>query len=122
MSYARLKNGKQTGKSFERADKIKIKELEKTVSENTTVLKITSKPRVAYTETARMNLVQGTVKIAVEFGADGEIKFILPFRTLPYGITEGCVEAVKKIKFEPATENGKSVSSISIISYSFTIY
>ncbi len=122
MSYARLKNAKQAGKALNKADKIKPEELEKTANKNNTALKIISKPRASYTDEARMNQVQGTVKIAVEFGADGEIKFILPFRTLPYGITEGCVEAVKKIKFEPATENGKSVSSISIISYSFTIY
>ena len=121
MSYARLKNEKQAVKAFKKADKIRTEEPVKS-DEKLTPLKITSKPRANYTDSARMNMVQGTIKLAVEFGADGKIKAIIPFQKLPDGLTENCVEAAKNIKFEPAAKNGQAFSTIGILSYSFTIY
>lgn len=119
MSQAQLKNKSQAAKSFKIADK--ITDEEKQVA-NQTKLKIVSKPRAAYTDEARSSQTQGTIKLAVEFGADGSIKAIFPFQTLPYGLTENCVESVKNIKFEPATKSGKAYSMVKILSYSFTIY
>jgi hypothetical protein len=80
------------------------------------------KPRASYTDEARMENVTGTIKIAVEYGADGKIGFIFPFQTLPDGLTNSAVRAAKLIEFKPATKGGKPVTSVTIISYSFEIY
>ena len=121
MSYANLKNDKQAVKAFKKADKIELKAPTEADAKETSV-KITSKPQVRYTDTARMNNVQGTVKLAVEFGADGMIKSVYAFQKLPDGLTENSIETAKKVKFEPATKDGKAVSSIGILFYSFSIY
>ena len=120
MSQARLKKQSQAVKALKQADKIftKNKETDTTKAQ----VKIISKPRAAYTDEARMNQTQGLIKVAVEFGADGTIKGVFPFQTLPYGLTENCVESAKNIKFEPVTKDGKAYSTIGILTYSFTIY
>ena len=85
-------------------------------------LKITSKPRASYTDEARKNQVTGMVRLVVEFGADGKIKAILPVLGLPDGLTEMCIEAAKKIRFEPAWKNEKPVPVVTTIEYSFSVY
>jgi tetratricopeptide (TPR) repeat protein len=120
MSQAKLKNKSQAAKAFKKADNISNTATE--TDKTQTGVKIISKPRAGYTDAARASQTQGTIKLAVEFGADGDIKAVFPFQTLPDGLTENCVESVKKIKFEPATKDGKAYSVIKIISYSFTIY
>ena len=120
MSQARLKKQSQAEKSFKKADKISVKNKESSVT--AVGVKIISKPRAPYTDSARMNQTQGIVELAVEFGADGTIKGVFPFRQLPYGLTENCVESAKNIKFEPATKDGKAYSTIGILTYTFTIY
>lgn len=111
-------DGKQALKAFKKADKL---EEIKFVGNDTNV-KITAKPRPSYTDSARGNLTQGTVKLIVEFGADGTVKRIFPFEALRDGLTEQSISVARKIKFEPATRNGKPVVSIAIVKYSFTIY
>ncbi len=85
-------------------------------------LKIISKPAVGYTEAARRNKVEGNIKVAVEFGADGKIGFVFPFQDLPDGLTANVVNAAKSIKFESAVTNGKPVTTVSVIEYSFSIF
>jgi tetratricopeptide (TPR) repeat protein len=121
MSYASLKNKKQAVNAFKKAEKVVLKE-PKESDEKETPVKIISKPRAQYTDSARQNQVQGTIKLAVEFGADGTIKAVFAFQTLPDGLTENCIEAAKQTKFEPATKDGKAVASVAILVYSFTIY
>lgn len=120
LSQARLKKQSQAVKALNKADKISAKKKES--AEAQAQVKITSKPRPMYTDSARMNQVQGKIKIAVEFGADGNIKGVFPFQTLSDGLTQQAVEAVKKIKFEPAMKDGKAYSTIGILTYQFTIY
>jgi len=120
MSYAKLKNKSEAVNAFKRAEKAGFKE-EKT-NDKQTPLKIIKKPQARYTDSARSNGIQGTVKVAVEFGADGKIKDIFPVQRLADGLTENVVAAVREINFEPATSGGKAVTTIKILSYSFTIY
>lgn len=119
MSHSKAKRKSEAVNAFKAADKIPDK------ADNPdpaiTKLAIVSKLRVTYTEAARANQIQGVVKLAVEFGADGKIKSIVPFRLQPFGLTEAVVEAVQEIKFEPAKKNGQPFSTIRIIEYSFTI-
>jgi TonB family protein len=120
MSNARLENKSEAVKAFKKAEKTVFKE--EKAGENQTPLKIISKPQARYTDAARSDGIQGTIKVAVEFGADGKIKEIFPYRTLSGGLNENVVAAVEKIRFEPATRDGKTVLTIKILSYTFTIY
>jgi tetratricopeptide (TPR) repeat protein len=120
MSQARAKNRSEAVKAFKKADK--IADDENRSDPTVTNLKITYKPRATYTDAARASQTQGTVKLAIEFGADGQIKAVVPFQTLLDGLTENCVAAAKGIKFEPAKKDGQPFSTIKIISYSFSIY
>ena len=85
-------------------------------------MKIISKPRVAYTETARTNKVEGTVIVRVTFLANGTIGEVTPVRGLADGLTQQAIDAAKLIKFEPATRNGKPVTTTRQVQYSFTLY
>jgi TonB family protein len=118
MSYARLKRTEEALKAFDEADNLTGMKL----LENEEPPKTLSKPRAAYTDEARANGVTGTVKLAVEWGADGEIKFIFPYKTLPDGLTEQVIEAAKKVRFEPAKRDGKPINFITTLEYAFSIY
>jgi hypothetical protein len=63
----------------------------------------------------------GIVRLAIEFGADGNIKSIIPVQSLPDGLTENCIAVAQNIKFEPAQKNGKPVTYIKVIEYTFDI-
>jgi tetratricopeptide (TPR) repeat protein len=118
MSLARLKKTSKAVDALNKADKISSKEN----VENKNGVKIVAKPRASYTDAARENQTQGIIALAVEFGADGTIKGVFPFQTLPNGLTENAIRVARKIKFEPATKDGKPIFAIRIIKYSFTIY
>lgn len=85
-------------------------------------LKITSKPRASYTDRARMNSVQGTITIAVLFGASGRVEMLLVLKGLEPSLDRNAIAAAKQIKFEPQTKDGKPVSVVKTIQYSFSIY
>lgn len=117
-SYVKLKKEKEAVKAFGKTGSIyseKIPTYDKK-------LKITSKTPVTYTQAARNNGITGKIKLAIEFGADGKIGFVFPFTTLPDGLTENAVKAAKEIKFEPAEKNGKRITVVTVVMYSFDIY
>lgn len=89
---------------------------------NITPLIIKSKPRAAYTDKARANGVSGTVSLMVLFSGSGQVTHILVADDLGYGLTENAVRAARQIKFEPAKENGKPISQVKMVQYSFTLY
>lgn len=85
-------------------------------------LDVTSKPRPSYTDTAHENMVTGKVQVVVEFLDDGKIGFVYPLEQLSGGLTENCLSVAKRIKFHPAQRNGKPVTTLRIVEYSFDIY
>lgn len=85
-------------------------------------VRILSKPRANYTEAARMNEVEGAVRVRVTFLASGEIGSILPISGLPYGLTEQAIAAARQIKFKPATRDGVLISVTKVVEYTFSIY
>ena len=119
-SYFKSGNRKETVKAFNAATSVS-KPKDSFIDFNDGLI-IKKKPRPSYTDAARQNSIQGVVKIAVEFGEDGKLKFAYIIEGLPNGLTENCIEVLKKIKFEPGKKDGKSVSVVSIIEYSFAIY
>ena len=88
----------------------------------TSPLKVLSRPRAQYTDSARTNNVQGVVRLKVTLLANGSVGSITPLSNLPYGLTEQAIAAARQIKFEPRKVNGVSQSSIVTFEYSFTIY
>jgi TonB family protein len=89
---------------------------------NITPLVITAKPRAAYTDKARASGVSGTVSLMILFSSSGQVTHILIAQDLGYGLTENAVRAARQIKFEPAKENGKPISQVKMVQYTFTLY
>jgi tetratricopeptide (TPR) repeat protein len=85
-------------------------------------VKILKKDPAPYTELARDNNVKGTIVVVVELKADGKIGFVVPIKELGFGLTENAIRSAKTTKFEPAVRNGKPVTQIRMMSYSFETY
>lgn len=87
-----------------------------------TKARVLSKPEPSYTEAARQKQVSGTVVIRCIFAFDGKVRGIRVVEGLPEGLTLRSVEAARRIKFIPATINGKPVSQYIQIEYNFNLY
>ncbi len=61
------------------------------------------------------------VSLRVTFGADSEIKNVVPVRRLPDGLTEEAERVAWQIKFVPATENGWPVAVTKEMDYVFSL-
>ncbi len=85
-------------------------------------VKIISKPRPGYTDSARVNNVQGTVILKVTFLASGQIGGVSVIKGLPNGLTEQAIAAAKNIRFEPAKRGGTPYAVNKNVEYSFTIF
>ena len=84
--------------------------------------RLVKKPEPTYTEKARGKQITGTVILKCIFAADGTVKNIRVVQGLPYGLTERSIEAARKIKFIPATKDGKNVSMWMQLEYNFNLY
>src|ERR1043166_9992829 len=90
--------------------------------EVTTKVKVLTKPNPAYTERARRNEVTGTIVLRCVFGFDGSVKHFVVVVGLPDGLIEESIRAARKIKFVPATLNGRPVSMWMELQYNFELY
>lgn len=90
--------------------------------EVTTKAQILSRPEPLYTERARRSGVTGNVTLRMVLAADGAVKHIVAVRRLPDGLTENAINAARRIKFVPATKDGRPVSQFVTIQYHFNIY
>ncbi|MBA2378163.1 MAG: energy transducer TonB [Blastocatellia bacterium] len=88
----------------------------------TTDLRIISKPRAQYTDTARQNQVQGTVRLRVTFLPTGQIGSISTVSGLPGGLTEQAIAAARQLRFEPRKVDGVAVAVVRQVEYNFTLY
>ncbi len=84
--------------------------------------RLLSKPEPQYTEEARKNQVQGTVRLRVVFSSAGEVVQIRAVNTLPFGLTERAIAAARQIKFVPAVKSGHAVSVHMQLEYNFNLY
>ncbi len=87
-----------------------------------TPLKILRKPKPSYTNTARDRGVSGTIRMAVIFGADGNVRYTLLLNRLGFGLDEMAVIAARGIKFVPQTRDGKPESVVKTVEYTFLVY
>ena len=88
----------------------------------TQAVKILSKPRANYTDTARIDMIQGKVVLKVTFLASGAVGQITVVSGLRGGLTEQAIAAARAIRFEPAKVNGQAVSVTKTIEYNFAIF
>ena len=84
--------------------------------------RVLSKPEPTYSDVARKAGVAGTVVMRCVFASDGEVKNFVIVRALSYGLTAKAVEAARRIKFTPATRDGKPVSMWMELQYNFNLY
>ncbi|MEP7037870.1 MAG: energy transducer TonB, partial [Acidobacteriota bacterium] len=111
-------NGRDSGNSV-RGDNAPPPPVKVGVTEK---IKFISKPKASYTDQARTNQVQGTVRLRVTFSASGQIGSIAPVSGLPYGLTEQAIAAARQIRFEPAKRNGVPIPTTAVVEYNFNIY
>jgi periplasmic protein TonB len=69
-----------------------------------------NQPQPFYTEMARTNKVQGTVRIRILIDANGAVKEVVIVRGLPDGLNEQAIRAAYQMRFRPAVKNGQLVS------------
>ncbi|HEV2836599.1 MAG TPA: energy transducer TonB [Pyrinomonadaceae bacterium] len=87
-----------------------------------TKARLISKPEPVYTDRARSNQIIGTVVLKAVFSASGKVTNIRVVQGLPDGLTERAIEAARKIKFIPASKEGKFVSMWMQLEYNFNLY
>jgi Gram-negative bacterial TonB protein C-terminal len=80
---------------------------------------VTFKPEPMFTEKARRKKTHGLVEFFVSFSASGEVKVLSVRKRLPNGLTEEALKAAGRIQFKPALLDGKPVSQIILLRYSF---
>ena len=83
---------------------------------------VLSRVEPEYTERARQNGTEGRVVLRGALSPDGTVKHIIALVMLPDGLTEKAIEAMRKVRFTPATKNGRPVSQWVTIEYHFNIY
>lgn len=84
-------------------------------------IKLLSQPKPPYTDDARRNGVTGTITILVEFKGNGKIGHLMVTRGLSHGLSENALEAAQGIKFSPAERDGKPVTVVRPVQYSFAM-
>lgn len=84
--------------------------------------RILGRPEPVYTEEARRNQVTGTVVLRAISAFDGKVRSVRVVKGLPDGLSQMAVRAARRIKFVPATVNGKPVSQYIQIEYNFNLY
>ena len=84
--------------------------------------RILYKEKARYSEEARQQKVQGPVILLATFTADGRITDIRVVRGQPYGLTEEAIQAAKRIRFQPALQNGVAVTVRAHLEYNFALY
>jgi TonB family protein len=66
-------------------------------------------PEPRYTREARDSGIEGDVLVRVLIGVDGLVKRVVVVKGLPGGLTDQAINAASKLKFKPATRNGRPV-------------
>ena len=77
------------------------------------------KPEPMFTDRARKKKTEGLVEFYAVLLPSGEVKVVNVTKRLPNGLTEEAQKAAVRIRFKPALLEGKAVSQIIILQYSF---
>jgi protein TonB len=82
---------------------------------------ILGRPTPGYTDEARRNQIEGSVKVSVLLKADGAVSDIRVARGLGYGLDEKAIEAVRQLRFVPAQKDGHPVSVRVSLDFKFSL-
>jgi tetratricopeptide (TPR) repeat protein len=83
------------------------------------------RPTILYREkahrpdAARDAGIRGTVALLVVFADDGTLKHIMVMQGLSHGLTEQSIYAARQIRFTPAMRDGKPISTIGSLEFTF---
>ncbi len=102
--------------------KVEIPKDEIPKDENLNKLTIISKPKPAYTDSARARGVQGLIRLKVLFSQDGFMPKIEVSKSLPEGLLRQVIFSAIRIKFLPEEKDGNPQSVTKTIEYNFTLY
>lgn len=84
-------------------------------------VEILSKPSPSYTEEARRLKVEGVVLIQVLFLATGDLRILNVVRSLGHGLDQNAMEAVRKIRFRAARQEGRPIDSVAEVEIRFQL-
>ncbi len=87
----------------------------------TTAIVVLSKPLPQYTSEAREMHIEGDVTLEVRFTASGDVEVLRVVNGLGHGLDEQARFAAQKIRFKPATRDGKPVDQVSVIHVAFQL-
>ena len=65
---------------------------------------------VSYTADAVQNKVEGKIVLQLVVCSDGRVSEITVTESLPFGLTERAIEAIRKVRFQPALLNTQPVT------------
>ena len=82
---------------------------------------ILGRPIPGYTDEARRNQIEGSVKVSVLLKADGAVSDIKVARGLGYGLDEKAIEAARQLRFVPAQKDGHAVSVRLFVEFKFSL-
>ena len=82
---------------------------------------ILGRPTPGYTDEARRNQIEGSVKVSVLLKADGAVSDIKVARGLGYGLDEKAIEAARQLRFVPAQKDGHAVSVRLFLEFKFSL-
>ncbi|HTG17575.1 MAG TPA: TonB family protein [Blastocatellia bacterium] len=82
---------------------------------------ILGRPTPGYTDEARRNQVEGSVKVSVLLKADGTVSDIKVARGLGYGLDEKAIEAARQLRFVAARKDGHAVSVRLFLEFKFSL-
>ena len=66
--------------------------------------------QISYTDEAAQNNVEGRIVLRAVFCGNGRVADVTVEQSLPFGLTERAVEALKKVQFQPALLDSRPVS------------
>ena len=82
---------------------------------------ILGRPTPGYTDEARRNQIEGSIKVSVLLKADGAVSDIKVARGLGYGLDEKAIEAARQLRFVPAQKDGHAVSVRLFLEFKFSL-
>lgn len=82
---------------------------------------ILRRPLPRYTDLARNRNIRGSVKLKINFLANGEAGEITVLSKLDLGLEVNAAAEARRIKFLPAEVNGKAVDAVEVITYNFAL-
>jgi TonB family protein len=84
-------------------------------------VEIIFKPEPRYSDEAKLQRIEGTVTLELEFTATGEIRVLRVVQGLGHGLDEAAEQAAMRIRFKPAQAEGRPVDYRATVHITFRI-